>query len=123
MVDLANGIRRVTFALPFGINHVHCYLLPTSSAGWTLVDTGLGTRDAEERWRPVLSELPGPIERIVVTHMHPDHVGGARDIADLSGAPVFQGRADSAQCVAAWGERIARDVGACDDTVRKWRRR
>jgi glyoxylase-like metal-dependent hydrolase (beta-lactamase superfamily II) len=104
MVDLANGIRRVTFSLPFGIDHVHCYLLP-ASGGWTLVDTGLGTPAAEERWRPVLDELDGPLQRIVVTHMHPDHVGGARDVADLTGAPVLQGREDYAQCVSAWGER------------------
>jgi glyoxylase-like metal-dependent hydrolase (beta-lactamase superfamily II) len=53
----------------------------------------------------VLDELDAPIERIVVTHMHPDHVGGARDIAELTGAPVLQGREDYAQCVRAWGER------------------
>jgi glyoxylase-like metal-dependent hydrolase (beta-lactamase superfamily II) len=105
MIDLANGIRRVTLALPFGIDHVHCYLLPSSGGGWTLVDTGLGTRDAEERWRPVLDALDGPVERIVVTHMHPDHVGGARDVAGLTSAPVLQGREDYAQCVRAWGER------------------
>jgi glyoxylase-like metal-dependent hydrolase (beta-lactamase superfamily II) len=105
MVDLVNGIRRVTFALPFGIDHVHCYFLPSSGGGWTLVDTGLGTRDAEERWRPVLDALDGRVERIVVSHMHPDHVGGARDVADLTGAPVLQGREDYDQCVRAWGER------------------
>ncbi len=105
MVDLANGIRRVTFTLPFGIDHVHCYLLPGSDGGWTLVDTGLGVRDAKERWRPVLDELDGPLHRIVVTHMHPDHVGGARDIATVSSAPVLQGREDYDQCVSAWGER------------------
>jgi glyoxylase-like metal-dependent hydrolase (beta-lactamase superfamily II) len=104
MVDLQEGIRRVTFPLPFGLDHVHCYLLPTSG-GWTLVDTGLGTRNPEERWRPVLESLDGPIERVVVTHMHPDHVGGARDAAGVTGAPVLQGREDYAQCVGAWGER------------------
>ena len=105
MVDLANGIRRVTFALPFGIDHVHCYFLRSSGGGWTLVDTGLGTSDAEERWRPALDALDGPVERIVVTHMHPDHVGGARDVAELTGAPVLQGREDYEQCLRAWGER------------------
>ncbi len=105
MVDLANGIRRVTFTLPFGIDHVHCYLLPDTDGGWTLVDTGLGTQRAEDRWQPVLDEIDGPLRRIVVTHMHPDHVGGARDIAELTAAPVMQGREDYAQCVGAWGER------------------
>ena len=103
--ELESGIRRVTFDLPFGIDHVHCYFLRSTSGGWILVDTGLGSRDPEARWRPVLDELDAPIERIVVTHMHPDHVGGARDIAGLTGAPVLQGREDHAQCVRAWGER------------------
>jgi glyoxylase-like metal-dependent hydrolase (beta-lactamase superfamily II) len=105
MVELEEGIRRVTFELPLGIDHVHCYLLRASGGGWILVDTGLGTRDPEQRWRPVLDALDAPIERIVITHMHPDHVGGSADIAGLSGAPVFQGREDYEQCRTAWGER------------------
>jgi glyoxylase-like metal-dependent hydrolase (beta-lactamase superfamily II) len=112
VVELEPGIRRLTFPLPFGIDHVHCYLLRSSTGGWILVDTGLGARDPEERWRPVLDELDAPVERVVVTHMHPDHVGGARDVAALTGAPVLQGREDYEQCVRAWGserspERLA----------------
>ena len=102
--EVASGILRVTFELPFGIDHVHCYFLrrdrqldprrhrPPARA--TPRRGGAGAR-----------ELDAPVERIVVTHMHPDHVGGARDIAGLTGAPVFQGREDHAQCVRAWGER------------------
>ena len=105
MVDVEQGVRRVTFSLPFGIDHVHCYFLRSSNGGWILVDTGLGSRDPEAHWRPVLDELDAPIEQIVVTHMHPDHVGGARDIAELTGAPVLQGREDYDQCVRAWGQR------------------
>jgi glyoxylase-like metal-dependent hydrolase (beta-lactamase superfamily II) len=105
MVEVEQGLYRVTFSLPLGIDHVHCYLLRSSSGGFILVDTGLGSRDPEKRWRPVLDELHAPVEAIVVTHMHPDHVGGARDVAELTGAPVLQGRADHAQCTAAWGER------------------
>ena len=104
VVEIEEGIRRVTFALPFGIDHVHCYFLRSSNGGWILVDTGLGSRDPERRWRPILDELDAPVEQIVVTHMHPDHVGGARDVAGLTGAPVLQGREDYEQCVRAWGE-------------------
>jgi glyoxylase-like metal-dependent hydrolase (beta-lactamase superfamily II) len=105
MEELERGIGRVTFALPLGIDHVHCYFLRSSNGGWIVVDTGLGTRDVRERWRTVIDGLDAPVEAIVVTHMHPDHVGGARDVAELTGARVFQGRDDHAQCVAAWSER------------------
>jgi glyoxylase-like metal-dependent hydrolase (beta-lactamase superfamily II) len=104
MVDVEEGIRRVTFPLPFGLDHVHCYFLRSSSGAWILVDTGLGSRSPEEQWRPVLDELDAPVELIVITHMHPDHVGGASDVAELTGAPVLQGREDYEQCVRAWGE-------------------
>ena len=104
MVELEDGIRRVTFALPLGIDHVHCYLLPSSEGGWTLVDTGLGLPDAGDRWSRILAELDAPVGRIVVTHFHPDHVGASADVAELTGAPVHQGAEDYDQCMRTWGE-------------------
>lgn len=104
MRQVVEGVWRVTFALPLGIDHVHCYFLRGSEGAWTLVDTGLGVADAEQRWTPVLAKLGGRIERIVITHFHPDHVGGAADVAAITGAPVFQGRDDYAQCVRAWAD-------------------
>jgi glyoxylase-like metal-dependent hydrolase (beta-lactamase superfamily II) len=47
----------------------------------------------------------------VITHLHPDHVGAAADVAALTGAPVFQGRLDHAECVRAWGP---------DRPMRRW---
>jgi glyoxylase-like metal-dependent hydrolase (beta-lactamase superfamily II) len=101
--ELVGGIRRVTLPLPTRPGHVHAYLLPGDD-GWTLVDTGLGLPDAKERWAAELAEVPGPVVRIFVTHFHPDHVGAARDVAELTGAPVVQGRLDFAQCVQAWAD-------------------
>ena len=103
MVELEGGIRRQTFALPLGIDHVHCYLLP-SSGGWTAVDTGLGLPDAGTRWARALDRLDAPVQRIAITHFHPDHVGAAADLAELTGAPVFQGVDDYDQCIRTWGE-------------------
>jgi glyoxylase-like metal-dependent hydrolase (beta-lactamase superfamily II) len=111
MDELPGGIRRLTFPLPLGIRHVHCYLLPGDD-GWTLVDTGLGLPDAEARWEPVLRELHAPIVRILVTHFHPDHAGGGEDAQALTAARALQGRHDYEQCVRVWGsanwsERLA----------------
>jgi len=111
MDELPGGIRRLTFPLPLGVRHVHCYVLPGPD-GWTLVDTGLGLPDASARWERVLAELDAPISRILVTHFHPDHVGGGEDAQALTGATVLQGRRDYEQCLRVWGsedwsERLA----------------
>src|ERR671910_660754 len=64
----------------------------------------LGLPEAGERWARVLDELRGPVERIVITHFHPDHVGAAADLAALTGARVYQRADDYDQCVRTWGE-------------------
>ena len=107
--ELPAGIRRLTFPLPMGIRHVHCYLLPGED-GWTLVDTGLGLPDAEARWPRALAGAE--VARVVVTHFHPDHAGGGEDVQRLTGAEVLQGAEDYEQCERVWGspdwsERLA----------------
>jgi glyoxylase-like metal-dependent hydrolase (beta-lactamase superfamily II) len=109
MDELPGGIRRLTFPLPLGIDHVHCYLLPGPD-GWTLVDTGLGLPDAAARWEVALEGLE--VARIVITHFHPDHAGGGEDAQALTGARVHQGVDDYEQCLRVWGtndwsERLA----------------
>jgi glyoxylase-like metal-dependent hydrolase (beta-lactamase superfamily II) len=99
VTEVAAGLRRLTLPLPTGPRHVQCYLV-----GGTLFDTGLGIEPPP--WREL------GIERIAITHFHPDHVGGAEHAARETGAPVFQGALDYAQCERVWGsndwpERIA----------------
>jgi glyoxylase-like metal-dependent hydrolase (beta-lactamase superfamily II) len=108
-VEVEPGIQRLTLPLPTGPRHVHCYFL-AGTDGWTLVDTGLGLM--ETPWETILARLDGPVVRIFITHMHPDHVGGAEAAAEATGAEVVQGRLDYAQCERVWGsddwpERIA----------------
>jgi glyoxylase-like metal-dependent hydrolase (beta-lactamase superfamily II) len=106
---LDGGIVRVTMPMPSKPGHVHCYLLPTAE-GWTLVDTGLGLPDARERWAGVLARLDRPVARIFITHFHPDHVGAAADLAELTGAPVYQGALDYRQCEQTWESPTRQEV-------------
>jgi glyoxylase-like metal-dependent hydrolase (beta-lactamase superfamily II) len=104
VIEVAEGIHRITFPLPLGIDHVHCYLVRQSDGSYMLVDAGLGLPGAEARWARVLAGLDGPLERVVVTHFHPDHVGDSGPVAMLASATVFEGRADYEQCRRTWGE-------------------
>src|SRR5918999_2943443 len=102
MLELEGGIRQITLPLPTRPGHVHAYLLPGED-GWIVVDTGVGLPEAKERWRSELDEAGGRVARIFVTHFHPDHVGAAADLHELTGAPVYQGVLDYAQCELVWG--------------------
>lgn len=87
--------------LPMRPGHVHCYVLPVEG-GFMVVDTGLGLPDAKERWAAELAGLDGPVVRLFITHFHPDHLGAAADVRDLTGARVSQGRVDAEQARLAW---------------------
>jgi glyoxylase-like metal-dependent hydrolase (beta-lactamase superfamily II) len=98
---LFDGVARLTLPLPVRPSHVHCYLLEGLD-GWTLVDTGLSLPDTDEVFAELARELR--IARIVVTHFHPDHVGGAAQARAATGAQVLQGELDYEQCVHVWGD-------------------
>src|SRR3954471_14942771 len=89
-VLVEDGIQRLPPPPPPAPRHVHCYLVDG-----TLFDTGLGLGDAP--WSAA------GVERIAITHFHPDHVGGAAAAAAATGAPVSQGGLDYAQCERVWG--------------------
>ena len=124
MDELVGGIRRVTLPLPTRPGHVHAYLLPGDD-GWIVVDTGVGRPEAKEQWAAELERAGGRVAAVFVTHFHPDHVGAAADLHELTGAPVYQGALDYAQCELVWGnpawsERLVdwfRLQGAPDDVT------
>jgi len=76
---------RLSVPTPFQIGSVNSYL-----AGRTLLDPG---PDSEEAWATLLDALearglaPGDIERVLVTHPHPDHFGLAKKLR-AAGAEV-----------------------------------
>lgn len=77
---------RIPVPTPFQVGRVNAYL-----AGATLVDPG---PDSEEAWATLLEGLeaeglrPGDVERVLVTHPHPDHFGLATRLRD-GGAQVL----------------------------------
>lgn len=77
-LEVAAGVYWLRFPLPFALDHVNAWLLADGD-GWTLVDTGLDGCRTQDVWRTVFSRALGgrPLNRIIVTHYHPDHIGQA----------------------------------------------
>ena len=80
-IELAPGVRWLRMALPFALNHINLWLLrdrdEDGREGWAIVDCGIANDDTRAAWERVFNqELGGlPVLRVIVTHMHPDHVG------------------------------------------------
>ncbi len=114
--EVAPKIIQVRIPLPFALNHVNCYLLDDGH-GWTMVDTGLHWPAAEAAWQQALHELGialSAIQRIVLTHMHPDHFGMAGYFQQVTGAPIFVGALEYAAIERVWIEDSWREAAASD---------
>src|SRR6266540_3896586 len=89
-VQVAEGIFQVQLPLPFPLRIVNCYMLRDGD-GWTILDTGINYLDGRVAWQAAFADLeiaPKTIQRIILTHAHPDHFGMAGWLAEQSGAPV-----------------------------------
>ena len=79
-LDVAPGVKWLRMALPFALNHINLWLLRDEvegRAGWSVVDCCISIEAAKAQWEQIFaSELEQlPILRVIVTHMHPDHIG------------------------------------------------
>lgn len=86
------GIGRITCPTPFpGLEHVHVYVMRGPNDGVVLVDTAVPMQEAMDRITAGITELGrslDDIERIYLTHAHPDHFGCAAWLQEASGADV-----------------------------------
>ncbi|MFV1990847.1 MAG: MBL fold metallo-hydrolase [Acidimicrobiales bacterium] len=92
ILELSPTIRRLQLpiALP-GLGHVNCYILEDGD-GFTIVDPGLPGPPSIRALRRGLKRAgvtTKQIRRVIVTHSHPDHFGGAGYLQQACGAEVL----------------------------------
>ena len=79
-LEVAPGVLWLRMPLPFALDHINLWLLrdrQEGREGWTIVDCGIDSPGTRAAWEQVFaSALQGlPVLRVIVTHMHPDHIG------------------------------------------------
>lgn len=97
-LEVAPGILWLRMGLPFALNHINLWLLRDTmeingkpTQGWTVVDCGIDNAATREGWESVIAHhMQGlPVLRVVVTHMHPDHIGLAHWLCERFDAPLW----------------------------------
>jgi glyoxylase-like metal-dependent hydrolase (beta-lactamase superfamily II) len=89
-------VHRIVLPIPFELDHVNVYLVPKRD-GWMLIDSGIETNACFQALSDGLTSHAiriSEIRSIVLTHMHPDHIGLASRLVELSGAQLIMHRAE-----------------------------
>ncbi len=98
-LEVAPGVRWVRMGLPFALDHINLWLLrdrqPDADGalvdGWTIVDCCIDSAATRAQWEQIFANcLEGlPILRVIVTHMHPDHIGLAHWLCERWNARLW----------------------------------
>ncbi|HEX2240858.1 MAG TPA: MBL fold metallo-hydrolase [Actinomycetota bacterium] len=87
--DFSSLVHRIEMPTPYAVGPVNAYLLAVEPL--TLIDAGINTPQAQNALVLGIAEagcfLEG-IERVLITHAHPDHYGLVHVIQEASGATV-----------------------------------
>jgi glyoxylase-like metal-dependent hydrolase (beta-lactamase superfamily II) len=95
MDEVASGIYLLRLPMPvteysLSLVYVNAYLV-REKKGFTLVDSGWNTADDFDALQKQMAEIGSSaeeIQRIIITHVHPDHYGLAGRLKEISGAPL-----------------------------------
>ena len=98
-LEVAPGVRWIRMALPFALNHINLWMLRDEidgRPGWSIVDCCVSREESKAQWEQVFdTQLQGlPILRVIVTHMHPDHVGLAYWLCERWSARLWMSATD-----------------------------
>ena len=96
-ITLAPGIKWLRMGLPFALDHINLWLMRDQidgQEGWTVIDCCIDRAESRAWWETVFAtQLEGlPILRVIVTHMHPDHIGLAHWLCARWSTPTHECR-------------------------------
>ncbi len=83
-------VHRITMPTPYAVGPVNAYLIESEPV--TLIDAGINTPQARNALLLGLQSagyFPESIQRVIITHAHPDHYGLVDVIQEASGATVY----------------------------------
>lgn len=100
MMEITPRIQWIRMALPFSLKFINVWLIEDDD-GWTIVDTGMPLKETRDAWKVILDPRvtpDKPLKRVIVTHMHPDHVGCAGWLCFKYGAELWMSRLEYTTC-------------------------
>ena len=90
MAEILPGVHQVEGVDPSPDFSTHVYLVKDRGASWTLIDTGLpGAHQAILAYLAKIQVEPASIKKLLITHLHRDHVGSLKVMIERTKARTF----------------------------------
>jgi glyoxylase-like metal-dependent hydrolase (beta-lactamase superfamily II) len=89
--EVSAGVWQLRLPIPWEDGHVNCFLLPEGGAV-DMIDCGMSSDESLALIWSAVERLAGrgaQLRRLLVTHIHPDHYGGAGEITQKAGAELY----------------------------------
>lgn len=95
-IRIANGISWARIPMPGSLGHINSWLLDDRDGAIAPVDTGLMLELASAEWKRLFEGAlkDKAINRVLCTHLHPDHVGLAGWLCKRFGASLWMTRGE-----------------------------
>jgi glyoxylase-like metal-dependent hydrolase (beta-lactamase superfamily II) len=131
LYPVVDGIQWLRMPLPFVLEHINLWLVDDDN-GFAIVDTGVSIDSNKEVWRNTFSTpMKGKtLSRVIVTHLHPDHVGCAGWLTRKHDVELWMSReeyllcrilvADTGREAPDAGVRFYRAAGFPDDALQRY---
>ena len=88
--EVTDGVYWLRVPLPIALDHINLWILRDGD-GWTLVDSGYDAQVCKDVWDKVFDGFltPESVNKIIITHFHPDHIGLASWLALRCDCPIL----------------------------------
>lgn len=98
-MEILPGLHWLRQPLPMSLNHINVWLLHDDNT-FAIVDTGINSKTSRGIWEALLKELVPThrADKVVATHLHPDHVGLAGWLCNRLQTSLWMTRAEYFQC-------------------------
>ncbi|MDR0225246.1 MAG: MBL fold metallo-hydrolase [Burkholderiaceae bacterium] len=98
-LEVAPGVLWIRMPLPYALDHINLWAIDDGE-GWAIVDTGARTDEGVATWRGLFAQSSDgrSLTRVIVTHMHPDHVGLAGWLTRKFHVPLWMTRLEYLNC-------------------------
>ncbi|MGI9200901.1 MAG: MBL fold metallo-hydrolase [Woeseiaceae bacterium] len=130
VTTVADGVEWLRMPLPFALSHINLWMLRDGDK-IAIVDTGINSGKSHDIWTNAIGERE--VSRVLVTHLHPDHIGCAGWLCAEHDVELSMTReeyllcrilvADTGRKAPAAGVRFYRAAGFTDEALQRYQDR